>query len=152
MHPFVSFGGGGILLQRRTGGFLWINSFRSLADHFLGMCLWQPNFVILKFSQFPPYQLRNHGDKGNSCLVKSTRCRPYYHNHWDQSLPPTLSETPNFIRGGPFDSLTIFFSKNGTLAHKNVICQIIYTSKIPKLINFTRYKRVNHDIFGQKLR
>ena len=33
----------------------------------------------------------NHGDHGNSCLVKSTGCRPYYHNHWDKSLLPTLS-------------------------------------------------------------
>ena len=34
MHPFVSFEGGGIFLQRRTGGFLWINSLRSMADVF----------------------------------------------------------------------------------------------------------------------
>ena len=46
--------------------------------------------------------------------------------------------------GGPFDSLTIFSKKNGTLAHWSDICQIFYTSKIPK--------RLNRDIFGQKLR
>ena len=31
------------------------------------------------------------------------------------------------------------------------ICQIFYTSKILKLLNFTREKRVNCDIFGQLL-
>ena len=31
------------------------------------------------------------------------------------------------------------------------ICQIFYTSKIPKFLNFTREKRVNRDIFGQEL-
>ena len=32
------------------------------------------------------------------------------------------------------------------------ICQIFYNSKIAKFDNFTREKRVNHDILGQKLR
>ena len=31
------------------------------------------------------------------------------------------------------------------------ICQIFYTSKIPKKINFTREKCVNREILGQKL-
>ena len=32
------------------------------------------------------------------------------------------------------------------------ICQIFYTSKIPKLFNFTCEKCVDRDIFGQTLR
>ena len=138
MHPFVSFGGGGILLQRRSGGFLWINSFRSLADHFFGRWLWQPNFVIEIFaiSTFPSgimvtkviHVWLNRLGAGLTIIIIGT-------SH--QSLPPTLSEIPNFIWGGPFDSLTIFLQKNETPAHKSGICQIFYFSKIPKINNFT---------------
>ena len=32
------------------------------------------------------------------------------------------------------------------------ICQIFYTSKFPKCFNFIREKRVNHNIFNQKLK
>ena len=32
------------------------------------------------------------------------------------------------------------------------ICQMFYTSRIPNFFNFTRKKRINRGIFGNKLR
>ena len=37
------------------------------------------------------------------------------------------------------------------LCGRHGICQMFYTSKIPKIFNFSRKKRVNRDIFGKKI-
>ena len=47
------------------------------------------------------------------------------------------------------DSITTWI---GRYAFRDGICQMIYTSKVAKLFNFTREKGVNRNIFGKKMR
>ena len=37
------------------------------------------------------------------------------------------------------------------LCGRHGICQMFYTSKIPKIFNLSRKKRVNRDVFGKKI-
>ena len=47
------------------------------------------------------------------------------------------------------DSITTWI---GRYAFRDGFCVMFYTSKVPKLFNFTREKGVNRNIFGKKLR
>ena len=46
----------------------------------------------------------------------------------------------------------VFRKEHTIIGDRHGICQMLYTSKISNLSNFTREKRVYRDIFGRKLR